>query len=185
MNYRPEKLKNRLIKKFGNALEFWHPSFRVKSEIVYSKELPTGKIIKEHVVESESDPDLSSDEDDEAKRAVIAERQSIADIYHTAKLMRSLLLDVEDTLPWPPLPEDIIDSNIDLPDPVYNLIAWILTEDNGNDPITSARISVSMKVHMKVQFIPQDLLYCVSNRRVSTPKHIALPLNVKSLAGSS
>ena len=117
---------------------------------MYSKELPTGKIIKEHVAESESDPDLSSDEDNEAKGAAIAERQSTADIYHTAKLIRSLLLDVEDTLPWPPLPEDIIDSNIDLPDPVYNLIAWILTEDNGNDPNTSARISVSMKVHMKV-----------------------------------
>ena len=73
-------------------------------------------------VESESDPDLPTNEDDEAKGAVIAERQSIADIYHTAKLIRSLLLDVEDTLPWPPFPEDIIDSNINLPDPVYNLI---------------------------------------------------------------
>ena len=184
-NYLAEKLKNRLIKKFGNALEFWHPSFRVKSEIMHSKELPTGKIIEEHVAESKSDPDLSSDENDETKGAVIAERQSIADIYHTAKLIRSLLLDVEDTLPWPPLPEDIIDSNINLPDPVYNLIAWILTEDNGNDPITSARISVPMKVHMKVQSIAQDLLYCVSNGRVATPKHIALPLNVKSLTGSS
>ena len=132
-NYHAEKLKNHLINKFGNALEFWHPSFRVNSEIVYSKELPTGKIIEEHVAESESDPDLSSDENDEAKGAVIAERQSIADIYHTAKLTRSLLLDVEDTLPWPRLPEDFIDSNINLPDPVYNLIAWILPEDNGND----------------------------------------------------
>ena len=66
-NYSAEKLKNHLIKKFGNALEFWHLSFRVKSEIVYSRELPTGKIIEEHVAESESDPDLSSNENDEAK----------------------------------------------------------------------------------------------------------------------
>ena len=55
-NYRAEKLKYCLIKKSGNALEFWHPSFRVKSEIVYSKELPTGKIIEEHVAESEYSP---------------------------------------------------------------------------------------------------------------------------------
>ena len=184
-NYHAEKLKNHLIKKLGNALEFWHFSFRVKFEIVYSKELPTGKIIEEHVAESESDPDLSSDEDDKAKEADIAERQSNVDIYHTAKLIRSLLLDMEDTLPWPPLPEDIIDSNINLPDSVYNLIARILTEDNGNDPISSARISVPMKLHMKVQFIAQDLLYCVSNGRVATPKHIALPLSVKSSTGSS
>ena len=149
---------------------------------MYSKELPIGKITEEHVAESVSHPDLSSNEDDKAKGAVIAERQSIVDIYHTAKLIRSLLLDVEDTLPQPPLLEDIIDSNINLPDSVYNLIAWILTEDNGNDPITSARISLPMKVHMKVQSIAQDLLYCVSNGRVATPKHIAFP---KSSAGSS
>ena len=42
-----------------------------------------------------------------------------------------------------------------------------------------------MKVHMKVQSIAQDLLYCVSNGPVATPKHITLPLNVKSLTGSS
>ena len=42
-----------------------------------------------------------------------------------------------------------------------------------------------MKVHMKVQSIAQDLLYCVSNGRVATPKHFALPLDVKSLTGSS
>ena len=42
-----------------------------------------------------------------------------------------------------------------------------------------------MNVHMKVQSIAQDLLYCVSNGRVATPKHIALPLNFKSLTGSS
>ena len=93
------EVKNHLIKKFGNALEFQHPSFRVKFEVVYSKELPIGKIIEEYVAESESHPDLSSNEDDKAKGAVIAEQQSTADIYHTAKLIRSLLLDVEDTLP--------------------------------------------------------------------------------------
>ena len=87
---------------------------------------------------------------------------------------------MEDTLPWPPPPEDIIDSNINLPDPVYNLIAWISTEDNGNDPITSARISVPMKVHMKVQLLlkicfivcqmdellPQNILHFHSMSRV-------------------
>ena len=45
--YRTEKLKTRMVKKFGSFLHFWHPSNCVQSKIVYCDALPNAKLIEE------------------------------------------------------------------------------------------------------------------------------------------
>ena len=42
--YKTDKLKEKLYKHFGDKIKFWHPNYR--SDLVYSEEIPTGKVIE-------------------------------------------------------------------------------------------------------------------------------------------
>ena len=62
--YRTEKLKTRMVKKFGSLLHFWHPSNCAQSEIVYCDALPKGKLIEETYSETMSTNEKSVDDED-------------------------------------------------------------------------------------------------------------------------
>ena len=62
--YRAEKLKTRMVKKFGSLLHFWHPSNRAQFEIVYCDALPKGKLIEETYSETMSTDEESVDDED-------------------------------------------------------------------------------------------------------------------------
>jgi len=63
------------------------------------------------------------------------------------------------------------------------MLAWILSPEAEYCDETATK--VSSDVHRLVISIAQDLIYCVSRGRVKTPKHISLPLTVKSLTGNA
>ena len=51
----PEKLKSRLIKRFGDETGCLHPRHRSESEIVFSDAIPKGQIIEENLTNLEID----------------------------------------------------------------------------------------------------------------------------------
>ena len=63
-------------------------------------------------------------------------------------------------LPWPPSPEDIDEKNVQVPNALYNLLAWIFSGNNSKEPISEKRIQVSETVHKLVLSTAQDIL-CV------------------------
>ena len=77
------------------------------------------------------------------------------------------------------------DKNTNIPDIVYNLLGWIITEDDSVEPISNSRLSLSANVRRKVQSLGQDLIFSSFNGRIKTPKHILLPMAIKSMTGSS
>ena len=83
--------------------------------------LPTGQIIEESIgnqeISEESDFDFENDyekEDNNAKH-----------LHHRAKLLRSIVTDKRHTVPWPPVPDDLTENNVGIPDLLYNFLAMV------------------------------------------------------------
>lgn len=104
-------------------------------------------------------------------------------VYSSSKLLRRLLLDVKPVMAWPPSLDDFDSYDEIVPDMLYNMIAWVLTS---NTSFSTTRVSnISAKVHSQVLSLAQDLIHCVSRGRIKTPKHVLLPITIKSLTGNS
>ena len=86
---------------------------------------------------------------------------------------------------WPPTPEDLVENNVDISDLVYNLLAWVLYGDSGDEAVSDEKLPLSDTNNRHVMSIAQDMLHVVSNGRVKTPKHVVLPLTVSHLTRSS
>ena len=190
--YRTEKVKTRMVKKFGSLLHFWHPSNRAQSEIVYCDALPKGKLIEETYSETMSTNEESVDDEDFMKedsnsicRKDFYDSDRAYIIYHSAKMLRSVLSEVSTMIPWPPSASDISEANISIPNLTYNFLAWTLVEDVDSSPVSEKRVVLPSTTEQKVFSFGQDLIYAVNNGRVLTPKHIALPLSVKNWTGSA
>lgn len=83
---------------------------------------------------------------------------------------------------WPPSPDDLNSDNAMIPDLVYNFFAWILSP---HSKYSEERVSdLSSDVSRLAVSFSQDLIHSVSRGRVKTPKHVVLPMTVKSLTGS-
>ena len=175
--YGTEKLKAQVIKMFREQVGFWHPKNRKKSEIIYSELIPTGQMIEEGIgnqeISEESDTDFENDhekEDNEAKH-----------LYHSEKLLRSIVTDKRYTVPWPPVSDNVIENNTGIPDLLYSFLAWLLSDDDSTDPAVSAqKVSVSDKIHQTILSLGQDFIFNATSGRIKTPKHIALPMTIKS-----
>ena len=88
---------------------------------------------------------------------------------------------VGNTMAWPPTPEDLVDGNIDIPDLVYNLLAWVLCGAcDGKSAVSAQKVTLSDINNRLVMSIAQDLLHCVSGGRVKTPKHVVLPMAIQT-----
>ena len=82
-------------------------------------------------------------------------------------------------MPWPPSSEDVECENVIVPDLLYNMVAWILSSQS---KYSAERVSnLPPEVHCLVLSLSQDLIHSVSRGRIKTPKHIVLPMTVKSL----
>ena len=84
---------------------------------------------------------------------------------------------------WPPTEDDLDCSDTVVPDLLYNMFAWICSSDV---EYSNKRVcGVSAEVRRLVLSLAQDLIHCVSRGRIKTPKHVTLPLTVKSLTGNA
>ena len=66
-----------------------------------------------------------------------------------------------------------------VPDMLYNMLAWILTSDT--EFSTERVTNLPNHVHRWILSLGQDLIHCVSRGRTKTPRHVLLPMTVKSL----
>ena len=62
---------------------------------------------------------------------------------------------------------------------LYNMLAWILTSDT--EFSTERVTNLPNHVHHWILSLGQDLIHCVSRGRTKTPRHVLLPMTVKSL----
>ena len=83
---------------------------------------------------------------------------------------------------WPPHDYDIDLANIEVPVEVYNFLGYVLSD---LDQTTASKMTVSEKVDRQIMSIMQDIIHCATKDRTKTPKHVALPITLKGMTGSS
>ena len=159
---------------------FWHPRYRSKSEIVFSEAIPNGKIIEDTLSQQEDD---NHDFIMEVNEFDVTSEESVI-LYKAAKIVRKMVLEHSAEVPFPLRPENICEENIQIPNLLYNHLAWILSDLL--DYVASGLVSqVSPQLHVRILSIARDLLFVASNSMKRTPKHVALPMTIKSLTGSA
>ena len=178
--YRSSKLKNRLQRCFGERLSFRRPLNQSQSEIVFGSHVTTGEVV-ETVFKSSVDEEPGSDSDIEKDFTTEQEDES-RQVYHTAKIIRKLVANMKPTMPWPPSSEYLDSESTIVPDLLYNMMAWILSSQS--DYSVERVSNLSPNVHRIVLSLCQDLIHAVSRGRIKTPKHVFLPMTVKSLTGN-
>ena len=180
-SYRSSKLKNRLIKSFGSSLSYHQPLDRSQSEIVYSSHVTTGQVV-ETIVNTSGEQWANEDGIEEVTQET-NEDEKYLHVYHTAKMIRSLVMEMKSVMAWPPTEDDLDCSDTLVPDLLYNLFAWICSSDVA---YCNRRVcGISAEVRRIVLSLAQDLIHCVSRGSIKTPKHVTLPLTVKSLTGNA
>ena len=180
-NYRSSKLKSRLTKCFGDCLSFQQPFSKSQSEIVYSADITTGEVV-ETVMNTCAQEPSDNEEIDMEEESDKQDDEDFLNIYHAAKIIRTLVSGMKIRMPWPPTAEDLNCDTTIVPDLLYNMLAWICSSSE----YSSTRVSdVAPNIHRVILSLAQDLVYSVSRGRIKTPKHVTLPMTVKSLTGNA
>ena len=182
MTYRSAKLKNRLTRCFKERFSCHRPLNQNQSEIVYGSHVKTGEVVEtvfmsttsideEQLANSDSEADLTNTQEEVSRQ-----------VYHTAKTIQKLVANMKPTMSWPPSSEDLESESAIVPDLLYNMMAWILSTQS---EYSAERVSnISPDVNRPALSLSQDLIHSVSRGRIKTPKHIVLPMTVKSLTGN-
>ena len=92
-----------------------------------------------------------------------------------AKLIRSLRLQMKDTLPWLLQPKDLEPNKFVIPEKLKEFLSKMFHEE-GRPNARKSRICYSFA---------QDIVYAVTNGKVKTPKSILLPTMIKSLTNNT
>ena len=214
-NYQTQKLKIRMQKHFGNQIEFCQPSNKTQSLMVVSSGMSKGKLIEqvtnEHDIVTKFEEQMPSSLNmntpkmskhpahchprncdcnnllqGDGNKHLKPDNETYLNLYHSAKIIRHMLQQTKNTIEWTPMPEDLQEKNSNVPDMVYNFIAWIVHDDSREvTPISEERVMLPSSCHMKVLSMAQDLVYNTTHGRVRTAKHIALPMALHSLTGSA
>ena len=92
-----------------------------------------------------------------------------------AKLIRSLRLQMKDTLPWLLQPKDLEPNKFVIPEKLKEFLSKMFYEE-GRPNARKSRICYSFA---------QDIVYAVTNGKVKTPKSILLPTMIKSLTNNT
>ena len=95
-----------------------------------------------------------------------------------------MILKYSTEIPFPLLPEDITEENIQIPNLLYNRLAWILSDLP--DYVGSGLLSqVNLHLHVRILSIAQYLLFVASYGGRRTPNHVSLSMTIKSLTRSA
>ncbi len=103
-------------------------------------------------------------------------------VYHCGIIINSIIKSMEDTMPWPPPPEYICKENVEIPDILYNLLAYIIT--GTPSPVAEGRMPVNSDTERQIFSVAQDLINIVSKGKVKTVKSLGLGVAVRNLTGN-
>ena len=169
------------------------------SEYVFNSNLPPGPLIDkcamalaamEHAAEDlgiDCSPCTSASTRSQPHMHFSSEPSPTTDLFKAVLFLRSEILCMADTVPVPPRPSDVTEKNIHVPNSLFNFIAWVLLGDVGKSaPVTLERLEVESKSDNRlVLSLAQDFIHCATRGRKKIPKHLALPLAIKHMTGST
>ena len=156
-NYKTDKLKDKIMKRFGQKVIFWQPNYR--GELVYAKNIQGGQAV-------ESAFEAAASESRRSEEVAMYLRRSVLDTQKEAREM-----------PWPPPPGNVL-KEWELPsEHLSNFLSLLL--------VGKKMEKLSPDQSRRVVSICHDILYGVSNGRWLQPKHILLAMSIWHLTGRS
>ena len=193
--FKAHHLKVKLMQHFGDRISFHRPHKRNEAQYVFSRLIDPGPLIERCLQLAAKQEEEASDGLDcgmEVDVTDLSEEVTPKDdalhIYHSAKILRKAILSMEHLVSSPPRPEELVADNIKLPACLYNFLCWLVHGESPtlegidvNEPVQQPPTST----HRRVLSIGQDMIFCASKGKMKTPKHVALPIALKHLTGSS
>ena len=111
-------------------------------------------------------------------------KDEVVDVYHAALFLRQVVLAVQ-TPPRPAFAADLVSTTPDVPDLLYNFLAWLMYGDTSSASISAQRCqNLPADVHRRVMSIAQDIIFLATRGHVKQAKHICLSMAVCHLTGS-
>lgn len=158
-NYKTYKLKDKLVKHFGDRIRFWQPaSCNTTSELVYGANVEGNAIEK-------------------AFELAASDERRLAE---SAMLLRRYIFDARRqscTMPWPPSSEWLLSDARKPPDMLINFIVHLIS--GKSDKYMNA------KTKRCATSFSEDICYATTNGEWLMPKHILLPMTVRHLTGNA
>ena len=182
-SYRTEKLQNKLKLHYGDRVVIQTQRGRSKSSILFSSSITVGQAITVATALKETLSDLSDyciEDDSDAKND---SSHDTSTLYHSAKLLRSMVQSVKDNVQ---VNQTISNDHVEniIPDNLYMFLRWLLEDNDGENPMSDQKEKSSRQdIHRLILSIAQDIIFA-SNKSVLTPKHIGIGVTVKHLTGS-
>lgn len=182
--YTAQRLKNRMIHHFGEAIVFHQQYRRNKSELVYSSSISLQDIINAAYQKAAS---ATTDETIHPPEAPAEENEKIRLLYRTAALIKA---EIKECQGIPVRPPDINDltlasSKARIPESLYWMLRWIIEtpQKEGEEEFRSPECS-NLADERRVVMIAQDVVHCTSHGLIKMPKHVSLAMAVRHLTGS-
>jgi len=183
------RLKEKLKLKYKNLI-FHRSMARNRSDLVYADSVTPGGIVESApILDDISTMDESSQDETTSAHETSFEGFSIQsnynkEIYHTARYLRNLLLNVDTKISWPPDSEDLKWENaVDvLPIELVNFLIVML--GFSDQTVFSEKIPIPEDKEKKVVAIAQDLIHISTSGKTMTHKTMALGVAVRQISGS-
>ena len=116
---------HKILLKFGNKLSFKQPITQNQPELVYYSGVQKGDIVETIATNLVSNAENERMSDAPGDSLEVQDTASYQ-IYHASKLLRSLLLEMKPSMPWPPSPQDLDDGSSIVPNLLYNMFIIII-----------------------------------------------------------
>ena len=192
ISYRSYLLKTRLLEHFGDALTFHRPQKRNLAEYVFSSNVPPGPLVEkcsQAMAALETLQDSYSVDDNALLPP--ADESPLSTLFKAALCLRSGIMDIATSIPFPPKPTDIGEdaASSHVPTALFNFLAWLFLGDSPSSsdcPLSlQERVEVPFAAdHCHILSVAQDIIHCVTRGHVKTAKHVSFSLVVKHLSGS-
>ena len=143
-DYKTDKLKSKLVKRFGSSIQFWQPNY--KSELVYASDITKGEAIEVAF-------EAAASETKRLQEAASILRRAIQVAYAEAEEM-----------PWPPSADFLVSDNVRRPSCLEEFLECLL----------SVKSDSSENRQRLVTSFAQDICKAVTNGKWTLPKHLLL-----------
>ena len=155
--HKTQKLKEKIVRHFGSVIQFWQPN--VKSELLYSSDIPAGAAIEVAFEAATSEDKLLED-------AAMTLRRNILNAHMTSGEM-----------PWPPS-ADHLNINASLPPTVLtDFMSRVIT----GKPSTASTQTASRLVSS----LSEDICAATTRGRWKLAKHLLLGMTLRHFTGSA
>lgn len=154
-NYKTDKLKDKIQRRFGDKVKFWQPNYR--TELIYSTHIQSGQAVEVAFQTAASESRRLEESAMFLQRTIIA-------AYREAR-----------ELPWPPPPGNELNEWEFPPEHLSNFLSVLL--------VGKRMDALSADNTRRVLSIGRDIIYAVTKGKWMTPKHILLGMSVWHLTG--